>query len=1095
MKNQLYLPTILAFELNIILLNMKNYSKIFTLAFFIIVINTYGQFPINTYQSSSNQYYWKNRKPFDGYWQQDVHYTINASIDDKSDIIDGSLELKYTNNSPDELAFVYFHLFSNAQAKGSYLADLYKNNGLKLNYGKYQELGLGTNVSKITLNGADLKTEQDNTILKVFLPKPIKAGENIVLKIDFKTYFDNGTIRNRMKLFNAWGNKHYDVVHWYPRISVYDRKLGWDTDQHMDHEFYGDFGTYDVAFTFPNNYIIGATGELINKEEVLPDDLLAKLNIKNFKDKPWNQPPSVIITPDGTKKTWKFHAENVHDFALTADPTYRIGEVKLMLVGQNNTQVEVSCISLAQEPHASRWQNAAEYTAKVIKVNSEDFGMYGYPKMIVADAQDGMEYPMLTLDGGYDPDYRDLLAHEIGHNWFFGMVGSNETYRAALDEGFTQFLTNWTYERIDGNQRVKFAAKSNYVQRFTEPDYVRNSEVYNGYMNDAARGIETNINIHSDGFGGAIRHGGGYRQVYMKTATMLYNLQYTLGDSLFLVAMQHYFNQWKFAHPYIEDFRSSMIQFTKVDLNWFFDQWIETSKVIDYKVKSVKSAELDGEYKIVFKRKGMQMPLDFAVVAKNDTVYNFHIPNNWFVKKTKAAILPRWIGWDNVKTEYTAIVKIPAGIENVVIDPSSRMADVNMLDNNKKISIKYRFDSKIYNPPNWMRYELFARPDIWYNGYDGIKAGLNINGNYMNYKHIFDATVWFNTGIAQNYLPTDIANDKYDNVNFRISYRTATDKFMKNAAIYASAKALDGLNGYTIGFDRKDIKGLNKVYMFFKSMYRHDLNDLTYLLLPQEWTPNQLNNTLNIGVEHTYYYTKGVGVINLGMRSSALLSDYDFQAINLNVINRNRLGKLIFNTRLIAQYGTGKNWASESSLFLAGANPEEMMENKYSRSQGFFDPAWASIGTSSNTFHQGGGLNLRGYSGYLAPQLLSDGVTTTNTYKGQTGAAVNAELEFDGLVKFKKQNWLTRTFKLTTYLFGDAGIINYNSLGEDVLKISDLRMDAGLGLALTIKSFGVLQTVNPLVIRFDMPLFLNKIPATDKGFIQYRFVIGISRAF
>jgi aminopeptidase N len=212
------------------------------------------------------------------------------------------------------------------------------------------------------------------------------------------------------------------------------------------------------------------------------------------------------------------------------------------------------------------------------------------------------------------------------------------------------------------------------------------------------------------------------------------------------------------------------------------------------------------------------------------------------------------------------------------------------------------------------------------------------------------------------------------------------------------------------------------------------------------------------------------------------------------VINRTRLSKFVLNTRLVGQYGTGKNWASESSLFLAGANPEEMMENKYTRSQGFFDPAWAEIGASTNIFHYGGGLNLRGYSGYLAPQLTTDSAVVV-TYKGQTGAAINAELEFDGFFKMKKQNWLNKTFKLTTYLFGDAGIINYSAANDPILKMADLRIDAGLGVALTIKKFGALQTVNPLTIRFDMPFFLNRLPATDKEYIQYRFVIGVSRAF
>lgn len=1061
---------------------------IIALALFSFTMNSFAQFPESNFQSSSNQYYWKNRKPIEGYWQQDVHYKINASLDDKTDIITATEELTYYNNSPDELSFVYFHLYNNAQTKGSYLEDLYKNNKIKVKFGKYQEQGLGTVVSKITSNGVDLKMELDNTVLKVYLPTPLKSGENITFKLDFKTYFDNGSIRNRMKMFNAFGYKHYDVVHWYPRISVYDRKAGWDTDQHMDHEFYGDYGTFDVAFTFPNNYILDATGMLLNRKDVLPDDLRAKLDIKNFVKKPWNEKPSVIIEPNGTTKTWMFHAENVHDFALTADPTYRISETEWN---------GIKCIALVQEPHVVGWLNAAEYTAKIIKINSEDFGMYGYKKMVVADAQDGMEYPMLTLCGGFDPNYRDLFVHEISHNWFFGMVGSNETYRPSLDEGFTQFITNWTYERIDGKQRIAYLPKSSYVQRFMEPDYVRNSEVYNGYMNSATKDVETFMNIHSDMYNGAIRHGGGYSQVYMKTATMLYNLQYTLGDSLFKASISHYFNQWKFAHPTVEDFRNSVIQYTHVDLNWFFDEWMETSKTIDYAVKSVKSGKGDYVYKVTFERKGMQMPIDFAIVGKNDSVYYYHIPNTWFVKETKSKVLPRWIGWDNVQKTYTAEVTIPGGIANVIIDPSTRLADVNMLNNNQKFPIKYRFDSKIYNPSDWTRYELFARPDIWYNGYDGLKVGLNMNGNYMAYKHIFDATVWFNTGIGQNYLDTateNSAKDLYDNVSFRLNYRTATDKFMKGSSFYFSAKALDGLNGYTIGFDRKDIKGKNKIYLYFKSMYRKGLNDLPYLLLPKEWTPNQLNNTINVGLDHSYNYAAGTGNINLGLRSSAIMSDYDFQTINLSIINRTKLWRLLLNTRVYGQYGTGNNWANESSLFLAGANPEEMMENKFTRSQGFFDPTWAEVGATTNIFHHGGGLNLRGYSGYLAPQIQSDG-SIVYTYKGNTGAAVNAELEFSGIVKIKRQNWLTKTFKLTTYLFGDAGIINYSRTTDPILKMSDLRVDAGIGATLTIKKFGPLQTVEPLTIRFDMPLFLNKIPATDKDYFQYRFVIGVSRTF
>lgn len=1062
-------------------------KKIYLISLLLIVcsIGSFAQFPANTYQTEKNKHYWKARKPYEGYWQQDVHYTIKAQLNDSTNIITASEKLVYTNNSPDSLPFVYFHLYSNAQAKGSYLADLYKNNGKKVFFGENQTKGLGCNISTISVNGKPLKTEQDNTILKVFLSTAIKAGESITFDIEFNTYFENGTIRNRMKMFDDWGYKHFDVVHWYPRISVYDRKFGWDTDQHLDREFYGNFGTFDVAFTLPKQYIVDATGTLLNPSEAMPDSLRAKIELKNFANKPWNEKPSEIIKPDGTTKTWKYHAENVHDFALTADPTYRIGETEWN---------GIKCIALVREPHASKWQNAAAYTRKVIEINSQDFGMYEYPKMIVADAEDGMEYPMLTLDGGQDPSYRSLLVHEISHNWFFGMVANNETYRAALDEGFTQFLTSWTYRKIDGDYPIKTPTESKYLNKHENPISVIDRRAYYGYMRSAVKDVETSINVHSDGYNGALRHGGGYGQVYYKTAVMLYNLQYTLGDSLFLSAINNYVHQWKFAHPYFEDFRNSVIQHTKVDLNWFFDQWIESSKTIDYKVKSVKKGTLPDEYEITFERIGMQMPIDFSVTSL-DSTFHFHIPNNWFEKKTAATILPRWIGWDKIKPTYIAKVVIPGGIKNVQIDPTNRLADVNMLNNSFKLPIKYKFDSKVRNFPSWKEYEVNTRPEIWYNGYDGVKVGVHMNSHFMKYKHIVDATLWFNLGVAQQNIDTTTTNPlKHDFINYRLKYKTATDKFMQNSAVYAEAKALEGLNAYKVGFERTDRSKKNKLYMDFKSMYRHSVNDLGYLLLPTEWNAAQFNNTLNIGLAHKYRYSSGKGQLNIGLRSSAIGSDYDYQRLLLSAINKTRLGKLVLQTRIVGQYGTGTKWAKESSLFLAGANPEEMMENKYTRSQGFFAPSTATIGASTNTFHAGGGLNLRGYSGYLAPIQHNDS-TIVYSYRGQSGAAINAELEFTDLMKIKKRSWLTNTFNLKSYLFGDAGVINYNIPNSDVFNLSNLKIDFGIGTALTIKKFGVLETVKPLTIRVDMPFFLNSLPANQSNNIASRFVFGINRAF
>ncbi|HET7818775.1 MAG TPA: hypothetical protein VFL70_05665, partial [Bacteroidia bacterium] len=545
--------------------------------------------------------------------------------------------------------------------------------------------------------------------------------------------------------------------------------------------------------------------------------------------------------------------------------------------------------------------------------------------------------------------------------------------------------------------------------------------------------------------------------------------------------------------------RNSIIQFTHVDLNWFFDEWLESSKTIDYKVQSIKANgdKSSGEYKIALSRKGqMQMPIDLSIIDKRGDTHNFHIPNTWFVKETKATVLPKWFGWDKIQPTYEAIVKIPEGVKQVIIDPSNRLADVNMRNNRSPFQVSYNFDSRINNPSDWTQYELFARPDLWYNSFDGIKAGVHINGNFVNYYDVFDLNFWINSGFAQGKIDTVIGSNFFDNVSYRLNYKTATNKFSKNSFANISVRHLDGLDCYSAGFEKRGTENKNIVYVNIKSMTRKESSDLEYLLYHDGWSTNALNNTINFGYEHNYSYRRGAGKINLDLRSSTLMSDYDYATIRLTVINRNKLGKFILNTRTFAQFGTGNNFPKESALYLAGANPEEMMENKFSRSRGFFPDEWMGYGTDYNHFQMGGGLNLRGYAGYLAPIEDKNGKVII-AYQGTSGAAINAELEFDQLFKFFKttsQSWIKKTFKLNTYLFGDIGVLNYNYPMEK-LRLGYIRSDAGVGTALTIKKWGVLQKVDPLSIRFDMPLFLNRIPATETDYVQFRWMLGISRVF
>ncbi|HRQ83846.1 MAG TPA: hypothetical protein PLV70_01895, partial [Flavobacteriales bacterium] len=615
---------------------------------------------------------------------------------------------------------------------------------------------------------------------------------------------------------------------------------------------------------------------------------------------------------------------------------------------------------------------------------------------------------------------------------------------------------------------------------------------YNSYMHAAVRNALPPVNVHSDEYA---RLPTGYRMVYYKTATMLFNLQYTLGDSLFLGALRHYFNQWKFKHPYMEDMRQSFTDYTKTDLNWFFDQWIESGKVLDYGVKGVKNRKADSGQVIHFRRVGdMQMPIDFTVTANNGKTYPFHIPNNWFVKQTQATVLPRWIGFDDLARDYHARVDIPTGIANVQIDTTFRLGDANPLNNSLRFPLTSTFDSHIRNAPDRRSYESFVRPDLWYNGFDGIKAGVHFNGSFFRYKHQVWFTAWLNTGLAQN-LPGGQVLTDYQPINFNFRYENGTGRLLNGSSVHVAARLLDGLEQYEGGF-KWDIPFTNtSLYTNAKFMLRRDSADLTYLLYPGLWQLNALNSTWNTGVEHRYNWSKGNGSVALDVRTAGVGAAFPFAQAAATAINSTRLGRLDLRTRAMAQYGSG-NTPRESQLYLAGASPEDLMDNKYVRSIGFVPFDWMGYGAGLNHFHQSGGLGLRGYAGYLAPEDIGGG-NTILTYAGNTGAAINAELDLDGLVRFRPGK-LADYLHLDVYLFGDVGTMGYRTvtdLGTPQVKLALPRADAGAGAALTIKKFGPLDHIKPLTIRFDMPLVLSAIPAGESEHVAFRYVVGIGRSF
>jgi aminopeptidase N len=1060
------------------------------------------------YRTPENPYYWKNRKPDAANWQQDVQYNIYAKLHEEDDRIEGAEQLVYWNNSPDELQYVYFHLYQNAFIKGSHLFELERANKVKTVMGKYEAAGLGIVIDNVMVDNHEVKTELDNTILKVYLPKPLKPGGKVVIRMGFDTYFDLGSTRRRMQMWNAWGFIHYNGCQWYPKLCVYDRMHGWDTYQHLNREFYGDFGIFDVMLDFPNNYVLEATGVLQNRSEVLPDTLREKLDIKNFASKKWEEPPS-IITPyeKGKRKVWHYVGNNVHDFAWTADPSYRLGTA-------NWNGIE--CVAITQEPHAARWQNAPEYMTKIIKTFSRDIGMYCYPKIVAADARDGMEYPMITMDGGGDPGYRGLLIHEIGHNWFYGQVGSNETYRAAMDEGFTQFLTAWGLHAIEGEKQAQHASLWHYRRHFAPPPVpTLDGTLINRYAQEEINKVyDISINTHSDDFHSALGQGGGYGLVYFKTGTMLYNLEYVLGDSLFQAAMHHYFEQWKFAHPYFEDFRASIIQFTGTDLSWFFDEWFETTKTLDYGIRSIHKIRGTDSFAIRFRRKGeMQMPIDFTVTAKNGSMYDFHIPNTWFQKSTTATILPKWTGWGKLNTDYVAHVQAPGGIRSVQIDTSFRLADKDMVDDYKTRglcisprAIDFRLDGGVGRPLERRKYHLEWRPDLWWNSVDGIKAGAHIEGNYMQSLYNIDATVWWNTHALQETRYAPVAGEgtyaHYDPVNYTFNYYSAINRNTPSLQLHINSRYLDGLWCHRLGLSWL-ASDANSFQVYGQTMWRPAGPDLDYLTDPADWSSmgGSPNSSLDAAWSHRYNYFHGSGRYTFSLMAPMLTPAFDYSYAQLEAVNYNYLGRLEIRTRVFGRYGAGSRLPSESLLYMAGASPEDQMENKYTRSQGFIPTDWQGISRYDvNHFQQGGGLGLRGYAGYYAPDerhgYMLEG------YKGRSGAAVNMEIGFENYMPWRPRafrNWL----HAAVYGFGDAGVMelsnfslpNYYTIAPSGYLWSNVHVDAGVGMAFTIRKWWFFDNARPLTLRLDLPVFLNRPPYSNDQYATLRYVIGVNRAF
>ena len=580
------------------------------------------------------------------YWQQKVDYTMSVELDAKTADYTGVQKLVYTNNSPETLSKVFYHLYFNAFRPGSDMAIRLKNGGdrngrFKVNIDSLSAFQSGyLKVSSLKQDGVPAKIIESGTILEVTLNKPLASGASTVLDLEFNGHVPD-LVRRAGK--NSKEGVAFSMAQWYPKMSEYDVD-GWNTDPYTGREFHGVWGDFDVKITLDKDYTVGGSGYLQNADKIG----------KGYSDR------KKAKTKKG-KITWHFIAPNVHDFTFAADTDY----IHDIYPGPNN--VDLHFFYKNNPEIIENWKNLQPLTAELMAFFNEKVGPYPYKQYSVIHGGDGgMEYAMLTLITG-NRKFGSLVrvtGHEMAHSWFQHVLATNETKHEWMDEGFTSFIST-----LGTNKVLK-----------VEKDFPHEGS-YNGYFRLAKSGVEqpqsTNANRYHYNFA--------YESTaYSKGAVFLGQLGYIIGRDNLYKTLQAYYNEFKFKHPVPNDIRRIAERVSGIQLRWYLTDWTQTTNTIDYGITSVEAEE--NATRISLERKGlMPMPLDVLIQYKDGTQEVHYIPItlmrgekenpyglSWSVKKD----------WSWADPNYSfSINRSQEEIELITIDPTYYMADIDRENN------------------------------------------------------------------------------------------------------------------------------------------------------------------------------------------------------------------------------------------------------------------------------------------------------------------------------------------------------------------------------------------------------------------------------
>ena len=580
------------------------------------------------------------------YWQQAVEYTMEVALDHESATYSGVQKIVYTNNSPETLNKVFYHLYFNAFKPGSEMAVRQKNSADKNTRFKVSIDSLTPKqegylrVSGLTQNGVLLNPIDSETILEVPLHASIAPGESAIFELAFEGHVPD-VIRRAGK--NSREGIAFSMAQWYPKMAEYDRE-GWNADPYTGREFHGVWGNFDVKITLNKDFMVAASGYLQNAETIG----------KGYSDR------KRAKTKKG-KITWHYIAPMVHDFTWAADVDY----IHDTYPGPNDVDLH---FFYKNDPEIiENWKRLQPHTAELMEYYNSKVGQYPYKQYSVVQGGDGgMEYAMLTLITG-GRNYGSLFgvtAHELAHSWFQHVLATNETKHEWMDEGFTSFISSLAENEIL-NQNKDFPLEGS----------------YRGYYALAASGGEMPQSTNANRY----YHNYAYeRTAYSKGAVFLGQLSYIVGKEKVFEILQTYYNEWKFKHPLPNDLRRIAERISGIQLQWFLTDWTQTTNTINYSIDAVEEA-MAGTTIRLKRKEVMPMPLEILIQYKNGEIELHYIPislmrgekENPYGLEWK--IQPDWT-WANLDYSFT-IDKEKNQIEAIVIDPSNLMADIDKTDN------------------------------------------------------------------------------------------------------------------------------------------------------------------------------------------------------------------------------------------------------------------------------------------------------------------------------------------------------------------------------------------------------------------------------